>query len=102
MRKPVATGPAQTVEAGARARDRAAPAAITAWACSLPGVLVSRSIGPDTEIDATTVPSGECTGADTDATPGSRSATLCAHPRLRTPARAAGVNAAFSRTPDAA
>ena len=89
-------------EMGASARDRAAPAARTAWACSLPGVRVSRSIGPETEMAATTVPSAEWTGADTEATPGSRSATLCAQPRLRTPASAAGVNAAFSSTTDVA
>src|SRR5499427_9778553 len=60
------------------------PAATTATACSLPGERVSRSIGPDTDAAAITFPPCPRTGADTDATPGSRSATLAAQPRRRT------------------
>src|SRR5208282_3228178 len=48
------------------------PAATTAGACIRPGDLVRRSIGPDTETAARTRPAGPRTGADTDATPGSR------------------------------
>src|SRR5256885_15923005 len=60
------------------------PAATTAGACIRPGDLVRRSIGPDTETAASTRPPGPRTGADTDATPGSRSAAVAAQPRLRT------------------
>src|SRR5215469_13312410 len=60
------------------------PAATTAAACNLPGERVSRSIGPDTDTAAMTFPPWPRTGADTDATPGSRSATLAAQPRRRT------------------
>src|SRR5262245_46350649 len=60
------------------------PAATTATAGSRPGERVSRSIGPETDVAAITFPPCPRTGADTDATPGSRSATLAAHPRRRT------------------
>src|ERR1700683_2029066 len=60
------------------------PAPTTAVACIRPGDLVRRSIGPDTETAARTRPPGPRTGADTDATPGSRSAAVAAQPRLRT------------------
>ena len=60
------------------------PAATTAAACIRPGDLVRRSIGPDTETAASIRPAGPRTGADTDATPGSRSAAVAAQPRLRT------------------
>src|SRR5262249_43856262 len=70
------------------------PAATTATACSLPGERVSRSIGPDTDVAAITFPPCPRTGADTDATPGSRSATLAAQPRRRTWASAVAVNLA--------
>ena len=46
---------------------------------------------------ATTRPDGPRTGADTDATPASRSATLWAQPRRRTPDSAVAVNAAPCR-----
>src|SRR3954454_21895174 len=64
-------------------RDRlsARPAATTSPACSRPGCRVSRSIGPDTDTAATTFPVPSMTGADTDATPASRSPTLAAQPR---------------------
>lgn len=58
-------------------------AARTAGACMRPGCLVSLSKGPETETAATTLPDGERTGAETDATPVSRSPTDCAHPRRR-------------------
>src|SRR6185437_11914963 len=70
------------------------PAVTTALACSRPGDRVSRSIGPDTDTAAMIFPPGPRTGADTEATPASRSATLAAQPRLRTWARAAAVNLA--------
>src|SRR5262249_37778548 len=57
-----------------------------------------RSIGPDTEIAAMTTPRLSRTGADTLATPGSRSATLCAQPRRRTSANARSVNLAVGST----
>src|SRR5699024_11174887 len=44
-------------------------AANTAGACIRPGCLVKRSNGPDTEVAAMTLPLGERTGAETDATP---------------------------------
>src|SRR3712207_5220989 len=47
-------------------------AAITAGACSRPGWRDRRSIGPDTLTAAMTLPEGERTGAETDATPASR------------------------------
>src|SRR5579875_3369329 len=76
------------------ARDRAAAALVTSAACSRPGDRVSRSIGPDTDSAATTRPLASRTGADTEATPASRSATLAAHPRRRTVANMAAVKAA--------
>src|SRR3954454_14459172 len=66
------------------ARLSARPAPTTCAACSRPGWRVSRSSGPETDTAATTDPSAANTGADTDATPGSRSATLSAQPRRRT------------------
>ena len=41
-------------------------------------------MGPETLTAAMIFPEGESTGAETEATPGSRSATDCAHPRRRT------------------
>src|SRR6266566_3244556 len=73
------------------------PAATTAGACRRPGERVSRSIGPETDTAATILPAGPRTGADTDATPASRSATLAAHPRLRTWASVAALNLAARR-----
>src|SRR3954464_3548081 len=57
------------------ARLNARPAPTTWAACSRPGWRVNRSRGPETDTAATTVPSAANTGADTDATPPSRSAT---------------------------
>src|SRR5207302_7930102 len=68
------------------------PAATTAAACSRPGERVSRSIGPDTETAASTRPAGPRTGADTVATPGSRSAAVATQPRRRTWASVVAVN----------
>ena len=82
----------------ASARSRSlifSPAATTAAACSRPGDRVSRSIGPDTEMAASTrarPPLRPRTGAETDATPASRSAALAAQPRRRTPASVVAVN----------
>ena len=80
----------------AQGRLSAVAAATTASACRRPGERVRRSSGPLTDTAATTPPSGPRTGADTDATPCSRSATLEAHPRRRTSARTRGVKAADS------
>ena len=66
-------------------------AASTAGACIRPGCRVSRSSGPETDTAAMTLPDGERTGADTEATPASRSPTLCAQPRRRMPDRVVGV-----------
>lgn len=49
-------------------------------------------MGPDTEIAARTLPPVPRTGADTEATPASRSAALAAQPRRRTAASVAAVN----------
>ena len=54
-----------------------------------PGWRESRSRGPLTETAATIFPEGERTGAETEATPCSRSPTDCAQPRRRMPDRAA-------------
>ena len=70
---------------------------MTVAACSRPGWRESRSIGPEIDTAAMTRPEGERTGADTEATPGSRSPTLCAQPRRRTPDSAVAVNAAPCR-----
>ncbi len=43
-----------------------------------------RSMGPEMDSAARTRPEGPRTGADTEATPGSRSPTDCAQPRRRT------------------
>ena len=75
-----------------------AAAAHTIWACSRPGWRLSRSIGPETETAATIRPAGPRTGADTEATPGSRSPTDCDHPRRRTADKAVAVKRA-SRKP---
>ena len=48
--------------------------------------------GPEIDTAATTRPDGPRTGADTEATPVSRSPTLCAQPRRRTPDSAVAVN----------
>ena len=62
----------------------ASAAASRSAAHRTPGRRPIRSTGPDTDTAATTVPAASRTGADTLATPASRSATLCAHPRRRT------------------
>ena len=59
-----------------------AAAATTAAEYFLPGWRVVRSIGPLTLTAAITDPSCPRTGALTEATPASRSATLSAHPRF--------------------
>ena len=77
-----------------RASDRRAAASMTAWACMRPGWRVRRSMGPETETAATTRLEGPRTGAETDATPGSRSPMDWAQPRRRTPDRAVAVKRA--------
>ena len=67
---------------------------MTAWACIRPGWRVSRSIGPETETAATTRFEGPRTGAETEATPGSRSPIDWAQPRRRTPESAVAVKRA--------
>ena len=62
-----------------------------------PGCRDSRSSGPETDTAATTLPEGERTPAETDATPSSRSPMLWAHPRRRTAASAAAEKAALCR-----
>src|SRR3954451_10910707 len=62
-----------------------------------PGWRDSRSSGPDTETAAITLPLGERTGADTEATPCSRSPMDWAQPRRRIPDSAVAENAAFCR-----
>ena len=47
---------------------------------------------PEMETAATTRPDGPRTGADTEATPNSRSLTLWAQPRRRTPDKVVAVN----------
>ena len=51
-------------------------------------------MGPDTDTAATTRPAPERTGAETDATPGCRSATLAAQPCRRTRASVCALNTA--------
>src|ERR1700759_5876153 len=63
-------------ESARRSSPIRSPACTTALACSLPGDRVSRSIGPDTEIAASTLPPVPRTGAGTEDTPSSRSAAL--------------------------
>ena len=63
-----------------------------------PGLRPIRSIGPDTDTAAITAPRPSRTGAETLATPGSRSAALCAQPRLRTSASVRSVNFAVGNT----
>src|SRR5215213_4263886 len=70
-------------------------AASTAGACIRPGWRDSRSSGPDTDTAAMTLPLGERTGAETDATPCSRSPMDWAQPRRRMPASAAALNVAL-------
>src|SRR3954470_12949436 len=77
------------------ASESRSAAAITAGACIRPGWRERRSIGPETETAAITLPEGERTGAETDATPCSRSPTECAQPRRRTPASAAALKVAL-------
>ena len=72
-------------------------AAVTSGANRGPGRRPSRSTGPDTEMAATTCPDRSRTGADTDATPASRWATLYAQPRRRTSASARGPKRAAGR-----
>ena len=68
--------------------------ATTVAACRRPGWRESRSMGPEIDTAATTRPDGPRTGAETDATPASRSPTLWAQPRRRTPERVVAVKAA--------
>src|SRR4051794_9564347 len=82
-------------EARRRASERRSAAAMTAGACMRPGCRESRSIGPETDTAAITLAEGERTGAETEATPCSRSPTLCAQPRRRTPASAAALKLAL-------
>ena len=71
--------------AGQRAaREIAAAASRTAPMISGLGRRPSRSTGPEIETAPSTAPAPSRTGADSEATPGSRSATLCAQPRRRT------------------
>jgi hypothetical protein len=71
------------------------PAALTTAAlCSRPGVRPSSAAGPETDTAATIRPPTSRTGADTEATPGARSATDWAHPRRRTAVSAAAENTA--------
>src|SRR5690606_30274040 len=79
------------------ASERRAAASITAWACMRPGCRVRRSMGPETDTAATTRLEGPRTGAETDATPGSRSPIDCAQPRRRTPDSAVAVKRAPCR-----
>lgn len=74
--------------AAAMAHSRGGRPAATSRGVEVSGWRDSRSIGPDTDTAAMTLPDGERTGADTDATPGLRSATDCDQPRRRTVARA--------------
>jgi hypothetical protein len=55
-------------------------------------------MGPDTETAATTLPRESFTGADTLATPGSRSPALWAQPRRRTSTSVRSVNFAVGST----
>src|SRR5699024_8778661 len=64
----------------------ASAAASRSSAHRTPGRRPMRSTGPETEIAATTAPVVSRTGAEIEATPASRSATDCAHPRRRTSA----------------
>src|SRR5699024_10879257 len=60
-------------------------ASMTDFACRRPGWRVSRSTGPEIDTAATTRLLGPRTGAETEATPRSRSAIDWAQPRRRTP-----------------
>jgi hypothetical protein len=79
-------------------RAKASAAASRSAAHRAPGRRPILSIGPDTDTAAITVPRPSRTGAETLATPGSRSATLCAQPRLRTSASVRSLNFAVGRT----
>src|SRR4029077_8371322 len=79
-------------------RASASAAAKRSAAHRAPGRRPIRSIGPDTDTAAITAPRPSRTGAETLATPASRSAALCAQPRLRTSARARSVNIAAGST----
>ena len=59
-------------------------AAMTEGPCWRPGWRPMRSMGPEIDRAARTRPDGPRTGAETEATPGSRSPTDCAQPRRRT------------------
>lgn len=79
-------------------RVNASAAARRSAAQRAPGRRPIRSIGPDTDTAAITVPRPSRTGAETLATPGSRSAALWAHPRRRTSASVRSVNLAVGST----
>ena len=87
------------VSAWARRRTsvRRPAADTTAAACTRPGWRVNRSTGPEIDTAATTLPDGARTGADTEATPGSRSPMLWAQPRRRTAERVVAVKRAPCR-----
>ena len=76
---------------------RASAASTRSPAHRAPGRRPIRSTGPDTETAAITSPAGERTGAETEATPASRSATDCAQPRRRTWSRDRSVKPAWAR-----
>jgi hypothetical protein len=83
---------------GYRRVCRASAAASRSAAHLTPGRLPMRSTGPETETAATTWPALSLTGAETLATPGSRSATLCAQPLLLTSRSVRSPNTASART----
>ena len=70
---------------------------MTAWACIRPGWRVSRSIGSGDGDGGDHRLEGPRTGAETEATPGSRSPIDWAQPRRRTPDRAVAVKRAPCR-----
>ena len=80
---PLCSDRRESRQARRRDSESRSAAARTAGACIRPGWRVRRSSGPETETAAITLPEGERTGADTEATPASRSPTDCAQPRLR-------------------
>lgn len=90
--------PSSSSRTGQSLRVSASAAANRSAAQRAPGRRPIRSIGPETDTAATTAPRASRTGAETLATPGSRSAALCAQPRLRTSTRVRSVNFAWGST----
>src|SRR5215213_5042879 len=84
-----------------RASSISRAAATTGSASRSPGRSPRREIGPLAHTAALSLPSGPKTGALTLATPTSRSATLSAHPRLRTPPNSAA-SSPDNRSPSSA